>query len=76
MQTNPVLGTAAPVSYQIEQAPSKASQREAYIAQQRRFQALLADHNQQLKLKQVVLQQTASQESSNVELSSTENKIQ
>lgn len=76
VQTTPVLGTAAPVSYQVEQAPSKASQRDAYIAQQRRFQALLADHNQQLKLKQVALKEIAPQESSNVEQSTTENKIQ
>lgn len=52
VQTTPIFGTAAPVSYQVAQEPSKESQREAYIEQQRRFQALLADHNQQLKLKQ------------------------
>ncbi len=66
VQTNPVLGTAAPVSYQVEQTPSKVSQREAYIAQQRRFQALLADHNQQLKLKQVASQKTNSPEPATV----------
>lgn len=64
VQTQPIIGTAAPVSYQVQQTPSKASQREAYIEQQRRFQALLADHNQQLKLKKVVMQKTHEEKSS------------
>ena len=53
VQTMPVFGTADPVSFNVAQTPSKESKREAYIEQQRRFQALLADHNQQLRLKQV-----------------------
>lgn len=53
VQTIPVFGTADPVSFNVAQEPSKESKRQAFIEQQRRFQALLADHNQQLKLKQV-----------------------
>lgn len=50
-QTMPIAGVADPVSLNVQQ-PSRAEQKQAYIEQQRRFQALLSDHNQQLKLKQ------------------------
>jgi sigma-E factor negative regulatory protein RseA len=49
VQTTPFGGVANPVSLNY-QAPSPAAQKQAYIEQQRRFQALLADHQQQVKL--------------------------
>lgn len=56
VQTMPVFGTADPVSFNVSQKQSQESKRQAYIEQQRRFQALLADHQQQLKLKQATVQ--------------------
>ncbi len=47
-QTQPISGITSPVSYNVSQ-PS-VSQKQAYVEQQRRFQALLADHQQQIKL--------------------------
>lgn len=47
-QTTPIAGITSPVSYNVNQ-PS-ITQQQAYIEQQRRFQALLADHQQQIKL--------------------------
>jgi sigma-E factor negative regulatory protein RseA len=47
--TSPLAGFAAPVSYNVQQ-PNVLSQKQAYIEQQRRFQALLSDHKQQIKL--------------------------
>jgi len=56
IRTIPLGGVADPVSYNVEQ-PSRVSQQEAYIQQQRRFQALLTDHMQQIKLnKSVIIQ--------------------
>jgi len=52
IQTNPFGGIAEPVSFNYQQAEKK-SQKQAYIQQQRRFQALLSDHNQQVKLNSV-----------------------
>jgi len=49
IQTNPFGGSAEPVSFNYQQADRK-SQKQAYIQQQRRFQALLSDHHQQIKL--------------------------
>ena len=49
IQTNPFGGIAEPVSFNFQQADRK-SQKQAYIQQQRRFQALLSDHHQQIKL--------------------------
>jgi len=49
VQTVPLGGVADPVSYDVEQT-DRAAQQQAYIMQQRRFQALLADHQQQIKL--------------------------
>jgi sigma-E factor negative regulatory protein RseA len=52
IQTNPFGGVAEPVSFNYQQADKK-SQKQAYIQQQRRFQSLLSDHNQQVKLNSV-----------------------
>jgi len=49
IQTNPFGGSAEPVSFNYQQADRK-SPKQAYIQQQRRFQALLSDHHQQIKL--------------------------
>jgi len=51
--TSPLAGFAAPVSYNFQQ-PERLSQKQAYIEQQRRFQALLSDHKQQIKLSAIV----------------------
>ncbi|MGJ8691948.1 MAG: sigma-E factor negative regulatory protein [Thalassotalea sp.] len=55
VQTIPVFGTAQPVSLNVgkQVQTSQEAKKQAYIEQQRRFQALLADHHQQLKLKQI-----------------------
>lgn len=49
VQTIPFAGIADPVSFNY-QSTNKVSAKESYIIQQRRFQALLSDHNQQIKL--------------------------
>jgi len=49
IQTSPFVGIAEPVSFNY-QAPTQISQKQAYIEQQRRLQALLLDHKQQIKL--------------------------
>lgn len=48
IQTNPLGGFAEPVSYNYQPNTQKAQQ-QAYMEQQRRFQALLLDHQQQVK---------------------------
>jgi sigma-E factor negative regulatory protein RseA len=48
VQTIPMAGIAQPVSLNFQQ-PDRASQKQAYIEQQRRFHALLSDHQQQIK---------------------------
>jgi len=48
IQTNPLIGIAEPVSFNYQQ-PTQMSKKQAYI-QQRRLQALLFDHKQQIKL--------------------------
>jgi sigma-E factor negative regulatory protein RseA len=53
IHTMPLGGIADPVSYNVEQ-PDRAAQQQAYMMQQRRFQALLADHKQQIKLNNAV----------------------
>lgn len=55
VQTMPFGGVADTVSFNVAQ-PEKTAElkKQAYIEQQRRFQALIADHHQQLKLKRVV----------------------
>ena len=49
VQTTPIAGFAVPVSFNT-QSSTRLSQKQAYIEQQRRFQALLSDHHQQVKL--------------------------
>jgi len=49
VQTIPLAGIAEPVSLNYPQ-PDRASQKQAFIEQQRRFRALLSDHQQQIKL--------------------------
>ncbi len=49
VQTIPMAGIAEPVSLNFQQ-PDRATQKQAYIEQQRRFYALLSDHQQQIKL--------------------------
>ena len=55
VQTTPLGGFANPVSYNYSQDAKSKQQaaREQRIAQQRRFQALLLDHQQQVKLSAV-----------------------
>jgi len=48
-QTTPLAGFAAPVSFNT-QSSTRLSQKQTYIEQQKRFQALLSDHHQQIKL--------------------------
>jgi len=48
VQTNPFGGIAEPVSLNYQQT-NKVSQKQAFVEQQRRFQALLQDHQQQIK---------------------------
>jgi sigma-E factor negative regulatory protein RseA len=50
VQTVP-LGIANPVSLNFQQPKQESTQKQAYIEQQRRFQALLSDHEHQVKLK-------------------------
>lgn len=56
IQTSPFVGIAEPVSFNYQQ-PSQMSQKQAYIEQQRRLQALLVDHKQQIKLTAVTTPQ-------------------
>jgi sigma-E factor negative regulatory protein RseA len=70
VQTTPLLGVASPVSYNFEQ-PSKISQQQAYIEQQRRLKALLSDHNQQLKLKKLAANDTIEQSIDDVKVENT-----
>lgn len=53
IQTNAFVGIAEPVSFNYQQ-PSQISKKQAYIEQQRRLQALLVDHKQQMKLTAVM----------------------
>lgn len=52
VQTKPLAGFANPVSFNYQQPvkPQKQAVLEERIKQQRRFQALLSDHQQQIKL--------------------------
>lgn len=49
VQTVPLAGFADPVSFNY-QTSNAAAKKQAYLIQQRRFQALLFDHQQQIKL--------------------------
>lgn len=57
IQTSPFVGMAEPVSFNFQQPETKLSQQQAYIEQQRRLQALLVDHKQQIKLTSVKTEQ-------------------
>lgn len=52
VKTMPFGGIAEPVSLNFQQT-SRTSEKQAFIEQQRRFQALLSDHHQQVKLSSV-----------------------
>jgi len=52
IQTIPFAGVADPVSLNFQQ-PDRKTQKSIYIEQQRRFQALLSDHQRQIKLKSI-----------------------
>jgi len=57
IQTSAFVGIAEPVSFNYQQ-PTQISKKQAYIEQQRRLQALLVDHKQQIKLTAVTTSQT------------------
>lgn len=57
IQTSAFVGIAEPVSFNYQQ-PNQISKKQAYIEQQRRLQALLVDHKQQMKLTAVTTSQT------------------
>lgn len=59
----PFGGIAEPVSLNYQQSTSN-NQKQAYIEQQRRFQALLSDHQQQIKLSSVNAESAQSKEDS------------
>ncbi len=63
VQTNPLGGVAEPVSFNYQQS-SPTSQKEAFVEQQRRFQALLSDHHQQIKLNALVKEESEKVEDS------------
>jgi sigma-E factor negative regulatory protein RseA len=71
VQTIPMAGIAEPVSLNFQQ-PDRASQKQAFIEQQRRFHALLSDHQQQIKLSSLAVNTIVNQESS--EMNAPENK--
>jgi sigma-E factor negative regulatory protein RseA len=52
VKTMPFGGVAEPVSLNFQQT-SRSSEKQAFVEQQRRFQALLSDHQQQIKLSSV-----------------------
>ncbi len=56
VQTSPFGGVAQPVSLNY-QKNSRATQQQAMVEQQRRFQALLQDHKQQIKFTSVASQE-------------------
>jgi sigma-E factor negative regulatory protein RseA len=65
VQTKPLAGFANPVSFNYQQ-PVKAQKQvalEQRIEQQRRFQALLSDHQQQIKLSAVSVKKNVNTES-------------
>ena len=64
VQTIPLAGIAEPVSLNFQQT-NRASQKQAFIEQQRRFHALLSDHQQQIKLSSLVVNTTDDQTEAN-----------
>jgi len=65
VQTKPLAGFANPVSFNYQQPvkPQKQVALEQRIEQQRRFQALLSDHQQQIKLSAVKSNETSNTKS-------------
>ena len=61
VKTMPFGGIAEPVSLNFQQT-SRTSEKQAFIEQQRRFQALLSDHHQQVKLSSVDVTSTTQQD--------------
>ncbi|MBA6256920.1 MULTISPECIES: sigma-E factor negative regulatory protein [unclassified Colwellia] len=57
VKTIPMAGTAEPVSLNFQE-PDRASQKQAFIDQQRRFHALFSDHQQQVKLSSLAVNDT------------------
>ncbi len=66
VQTMPLGGIADPVSYNYA-SENQTSKKQAYIEQQRRFQALLADHKQQIKLSSVAKNKSDEEQKDKVE---------
>jgi sigma-E factor negative regulatory protein RseA len=61
VKTMPFGGVAEPVSLNFQQT-SRSSEKQAFVEQQRRFQALLSDHQQQIKLSSVDVNHTPPQD--------------
>jgi len=61
VKTMPLGGIAEPVSLNFQQT-SRTNEKQAFVEQQRRFQALLSDHQQQIKLSSVDVSEQAKQE--------------
>jgi len=61
VKTMPFGGVAEPVSLNFQQT-SRTNEKQAFVEQQRRFQALLSDHQQQIKLSSVDVSEQAKQE--------------
>jgi sigma-E factor negative regulatory protein RseA len=57
VKTIPMAGTAEPVSLNFKE-PDRASQKQDFIDQQRRFHALFSDHQQQVKLSSLAVNDT------------------
>jgi sigma-E factor negative regulatory protein RseA len=72
VQTKPLAGFANPVSFNYQQPVKSQKQAvlEQRIEQQRRFQALLSDHQQQVKLSAVKTNEKSAIESSDDQLGS------
>ncbi|WDE12808.1 sigma-E factor negative regulatory protein [Thalassomonas haliotis] len=66
IQTAPFGGIANPVSYNT-QSNSRQAQKQAYVEQHRRFQALLSDHQQQIKLSAIGVDSSAAAQQENLE---------
>ena len=71
VKTIPMAGFAEPVSLNFQE-PDRASQKQAFIDQQRRFHALLSDHQQQIKLGSLTVDTTNTDNES--ETTSIDNK--
>ena len=61
VKTMPFGGIAEPVSLNFQQT-SRTNEKQVFVEQQRRFQALLSDHQQQIKLSSVDVSEQAKQE--------------